>query len=166
MAAEQDLMKENMNIAWEGFVPGDWMKSVNTRDFIQKNYTPYNGDDKFLSGVSAKTKQLWEELSELIKKETEKGVLDADEEVVSSIVSHGPGYINKELEVIVGLQTDAPLKRALPRKRNRTGRGNCRTPWDSGAESARNAVRLPPENQQTQMPACPWCRRRRGREGW
>ncbi len=113
MAIEQDQMQENLNAAWNGFVPGDWMKSVNTRDFIQKNYTPYEGDDKFLSGVSAKTKQLWEELSELIKKETAKGVLDADEEVVSSIVSHGPGYINKDLEVIVGLQTDAPLKRAL-----------------------------------------------------
>ena len=113
MATEQDLMQENLNAAWEGFVPGDWMKSVNTRDFIQKNYTPYEGDDKFLCGVSAKTKQLWEELSELIKQETAKGVLDADEEVVSSIVSHGPGYINKDLEVIVGLQTDAPLKRAL-----------------------------------------------------
>ena len=66
MATEQDLMQENLNAAWEGFVPGDWMKSVNTRDFIQKNYTPYEGDDKFLSGVSAKTKQLWEELSDLL----------------------------------------------------------------------------------------------------
>ena len=113
MATAIEAIRENQKTAWEGFVPGEWTKSVNTRDFIQKNYTPYEGDEKFLRGVSAKTKKLWEKLSVLLKKETEKGVLDADEEVVSSITSHAPGYIDRELEVIVGLQTDAPLKRAL-----------------------------------------------------
>lgn len=113
MEPNQDEIKENQKIAWAGFADGEWKTRVNTRDFIQKNYTPYEGGDEFLAGISAKTKKLWEELSELIKKETEKGVLDADEKVVSSITSHKPGYINKDLEVIVGLQTDAPLKRAL-----------------------------------------------------
>lgn len=99
---------------WQGFKAGTWTETINVRDFIQQNYTPYSGDGAFLSGVSARTQQLWDELKVLLKAEIDKGgVLDADEEVVSSIVSHGPGYINKDLEVVVGLQTDAPLKRAL-----------------------------------------------------
>ncbi len=99
---------------WQGFTPGNWTKSVDVRDFIQKNYTPYTGNEDFLSGPSKKTLHLWDDLKVLLKQEIDNGgVLAADEEVVSSIVSHGPGYINKELEVVVGLQTDAPLKRAL-----------------------------------------------------
>lgn len=89
-------------------------ESIDVRDFIQNNYTPYSGNEEFLSGPSQRTLRLWEELKVLLKREIDNGgVLDADQEVVSSIVSHKPGYIDKELEVVVGLQTDAPLKRAL-----------------------------------------------------
>ncbi|NWK54021.1 formate C-acetyltransferase [Verrucomicrobiaceae bacterium N1E253] len=101
--------------AWKGFKLGAWTETTDVRDFIQRNYTPYEGDESFLSGPSKRTEALWDEVKELMKKELtcEGAVLDADEKTVSSIVSHGPGYINKELEVVFGLQTDAPLKRAL-----------------------------------------------------
>ncbi len=96
------------------FVGGKWQTEINVRDFIQRNYTPYEGDASFLAGPTAATTKLWEECCELFKKERENGgVLDLDTKVVSSIVSHGAGYINKELETIVGVQTDAPLKRSL-----------------------------------------------------
>lgn len=99
---------------WQGFKPGTWTESIDVRDFIQHNYTPYSGNEEFLSGPSQRTLRLWDELKVLLKREIDNGgVLDADEEVVSSITSHKPGYIDKELEVVVGLQTDAPLKRAL-----------------------------------------------------
>ncbi|MBE5744032.1 MAG: formate C-acetyltransferase [Clostridiales bacterium] len=100
---------------WEGFIPGKWSNDeVNVRDFIQKNYTPYEGDDSFLAPATDATKKLWEEVLELFKKERENGgVLDADTKVVSTLTSHAPGYIDKDLEKIVGLQTDAPLKRSL-----------------------------------------------------
>ena len=99
---------------WQGFKPGAWTESIDVRDFIQHNYTPYSGNEEFLSGPSQRTLRLWDELKVLLKREIDNGgVLDADEEVVSSITSHKPGYIDKELEVVVGLQTDAPLKRAL-----------------------------------------------------
>ncbi len=96
------------------FVGGKWQTEINVRDFIQKNYTPYEGDASFLAGPTAATTKLWEECCELFKKERENGgVLDLDTKIVSSIVSHGAGYIDKELETIVGVQTDAPLKRSL-----------------------------------------------------
>ena len=99
---------------WQGFKPGAWTESIDVRDFIQHNYTPYSGNEEFLSDPSQRTLRLWDELKVLLKREIDNGgVLDADEEVVSSITSHKPGYIDKELEVVVGLQTDAPLKRAL-----------------------------------------------------
>lgn len=99
---------------WQGFKPGTWMDAIDVRDFIQQNYTPYCGDEQFLSGPSERTLQLWDKLKGLLKQEIDRGgVLDADEEVVSSITSHEPGYIDRDLEVVVGLQTDAPLKRAL-----------------------------------------------------
>ncbi|MBO5713259.1 MAG: formate C-acetyltransferase [Clostridia bacterium] len=100
---------------WEGFIPGKWCDDeVNVRDFIQKNYTPYEGDDSFLAPATEATKELWKEVMALSKKERDNnGVLDADTKVVSSLTSHGPGYINKDLEKIVGLQTDAPFKRSL-----------------------------------------------------
>ncbi len=100
---------------WEGFIPGKWSNDeINVRDFIQKNYTPYEGDDSFLAPATDATKKLWEEVLELFKKERENGgVLDADTKVVSTLTSHAPGYIDKDLEKIVGLQTDAPLKRSL-----------------------------------------------------
>ena len=100
---------------WEGFIPGKWCNDeVNVRDFIQKNYTPYEGDDSFLAPATEATKELWKEVMELSAKErANNGVLDADTKVVSTLTSHGPGYINKDLEKIVGLQTDAPFKRSL-----------------------------------------------------
>lgn len=98
---------------WLGFTGVDWQHRVDVRDFIQHNYTPYLGDDSFLAPATARTRQLWAELSELIKVERVKGVLDVSADIGSSIVAHKPGYINEDLELIVGLQTDAPLKRAI-----------------------------------------------------
>jgi len=96
------------------FVAGKWQSEINVRDFIQKNYTPYYGDSSFLAEPTSATTKLWEECCELFKKERENGgVLDLDTSVVSSIISHRAGYIDKNLETIVGLQTDAPLKRSL-----------------------------------------------------
>ena len=100
---------------WDGFTLGDWQDEINVRDFIQKNYTPYEGDSSFLTGTTEKTKKLWDEVLELYKKEhdAEGGVLDIDTKTVSTVSSHEAGYINKDLEDIVGLQTDSPLKRAI-----------------------------------------------------
>lgn len=96
------------------FVGGKWQSEINVRDFIQKNYTPYDGDSSFLAGPTEATTKLWEECCELFKKERENGgVLDMDTKIVSTITSHGAGYIDKSLEKIVGVQTDAPLKRSL-----------------------------------------------------
>lgn len=99
--------------AWQGFVEGSWQREINVRDFIQNNYTPYDGDASFLAGPTERTKGIWNEVLDLYKKEVKKGVLDVDPEVGSSITAFGPGYIDKENEKIVGLQTDAPLKRAI-----------------------------------------------------
>ena len=100
---------------WEGFNrAGEWTKEIDVRGFIQANYTPYEGDSKFLAGATEKTKKLWDEVLELYKKERENGgVLDADCKTPSSINAYEAGYIDKNLEEIVGLQTDAPLKRAI-----------------------------------------------------
>ncbi len=100
---------------WENFQKGDWQNEINVRDFIQKNYTPYEGDSSFLVGTTEKTKKLWDEVLELYKKEhdAEGGVLDIDTKTVSTVSSHDAGYIDKDLETIVGLQTDEPLKRAI-----------------------------------------------------
>ena len=99
---------------WEGFNPGKWMEEVNVRDFIQRNYAPYHGDESFLAGPTDATKKLWNEVLDLLKEERANGgVLDADTDIIGTITSHGPGYIDKDLEKIVGLQTDKPLKRAL-----------------------------------------------------
>ena len=96
------------------FVGGKWQQEINVRDFIQRNYTPYDGDSSFLAGPTAATTKLWQECCDLFKKERENGgVLDMDTKIVSTITSHGAGYIDKDLETIVGLQTDAPLKRSL-----------------------------------------------------
>lgn len=101
--------------AWEGFIPGKWSDDeVNVRDFIQRNYKPYDGDDSFLEGPTEATKKLWQEILELSEKERAAGgVLKADTSIVSTLTSHKGGYIDKELEKIVGLQTDEPFKRAL-----------------------------------------------------
>ena len=103
-----------MKQEWINFKEGQWTKSVDVRNFIQLNYTPYNGDDSFLSGATEATKKLWDEVSELFKKERENGgVLDVDTETVSGINEYNAGYIDKAFEKIVGVQTDAPLKRAV-----------------------------------------------------
>ena len=98
---------------WDAFNTGIWTDEVNVRDFIQKNLTPYHGDDSFLVDPTSRTSKLWQEVCALTKLETEKGILDADTKIPSTITSHSPGYINKELETIVGLQTDKPLKRGI-----------------------------------------------------
>ena len=99
---------------WEGFTPGLWNLEINVRDFIQKNYTPYDGDDSFLVGPTEATNKLWAQVMDLTAQERAKGgVLDMDTNVVSTITSHAAGYLNKDLEKIVGFQTDKPFKRSL-----------------------------------------------------
>ena len=99
---------------WNGFVPGKWQEKIDVRDFIQKNYTPYEGDESFLCGPTARTSALMDKLQALFKKEAENGgVLDVDAETVTSLTAYAPGYLDKENELIVGLQTDAPLKRGV-----------------------------------------------------
>ena len=103
-----------MQEAWEGFTGGNWQSEVDVRDFIQRNYTPYEGDESFLAGPTERTKDLWNTVLGLLEEERQKGgVLDMDTKVVTGITAHPAGYINKDEETIVGLQTDKPLKRAL-----------------------------------------------------
>lgn len=103
-----------MRAEWTGFRGGKWEREIDVRDFILKNYTPYEGDESFLSEPTQDTKDLWDQVMELSKQELEAGgVLDMDTKVISTITSHGPGYLNKEKEKIVGFQTDKPFKRAL-----------------------------------------------------
>lgn len=110
----QEKTEGNLPEAWKNFTDGEWTKEINVRDFIQKNYTPYTGDDSFLAEPTKRTTTLWEQVLVLMKKERDNnGLLDCDTDIVSSISSHKAGYINKDSEIIVGLQTDAPLKRAL-----------------------------------------------------
>ena len=100
--------------AWRGFSHGHWRTEIDVREFIQQNYKPYEGDDSFLAGPSERTKKLWEKTSQLLQEETKRGgTLNIDTKTVSTITSHAPGYIDRDLEVIVGLQTDEPLKRAI-----------------------------------------------------
>jgi len=101
------------NPAWTGFNKGIWAEEVNLRDFIQKNYTPYEGDASFLAPATSRTNKLWDEVCRLTKQESEKGILDVETKIPTTITSHPPGYINQELETIVGLQTDKPLKRGI-----------------------------------------------------
>ena len=99
---------------WNGFKKGVWETEINVRDFIQKNYTPYDGDDSFLAGPTKATSELWEQVLDLSKKEREAGgVLDMDTKTISTITSHGAGYLDKDKEKIVGFQTDKPFKRSL-----------------------------------------------------
>ena len=97
---------------WAGFQPGLWQTEINVRDFIQQNYKPYEGDDSFLASATERTKKIWSQLNALFLEERKKGVLDVSL-LPSSITAHGPGYIDKDNEIIVGLQTEAPLKRAI-----------------------------------------------------
>ncbi len=102
---------ENFEEAWKGFKKGKWNNKIDVSNFIKSNYKPYEGDESFLEGPTEKTTKLWNKISKLIKKEMDKGgVLDADTKIVSNITSHDAGYIDKDLEIIVGLQTDKPLK--------------------------------------------------------
>lgn len=108
----EDMSKYSQN-AWKGFVGGDWQNNVDVRDFIQKNYTPYEGDGNFLAPISAKTQKVWDKASALIVEEIKKGVIDIETNKISGIDNFDPGYIDRDNEVIVGLQTDAPLKRIV-----------------------------------------------------
>jgi formate C-acetyltransferase len=102
----------NLVPPWEGFKAGLWQRDINVRDFIQQNYQPYEGDGSFLAPATERTKRLWSRLNDLFVEERKKGVLDISQ-IPGSITSHGPGYIDRENEIIVGLQTDAPLKRSI-----------------------------------------------------
>src|ERR1043166_8178712 len=97
---------------WEGFNVGLWQSTINVRDFIQQNYTPYEGNESFLAPATERTKNIWARLNELFLEERKKGVLDVSQ-IPSGITAHAPGYIDRENEIIVGLQTEAPLKRAI-----------------------------------------------------
>ena len=99
---------------WQGFENGKWTKEIHVRSFIVHNFTPYDGNEDFLEEATENTKQLWDQVLELSKKEREAGgVLDMDTKVISTITSHGPAYLDKDKERIVGFQTDKPFKRAL-----------------------------------------------------
>ena len=111
-SAQSSSETEVSSSPWRGFAPGTWQSRVNVREFIQRNYTPYEGDGKFLQGATERTQGLWQKLLPLLAQEREKGILDVSQ-VPSGILAHAPGYIDKEREIIVGLQTDAPLKRAI-----------------------------------------------------
>lgn len=110
--ASKKMTHKDTSSAWTGFKPGLWQREINVRDFIQQNYTPYEGNDAFLAPATERTKQLWDRLNGLFVEERKKGVLDISQ-IPSSITSHAPGYIDREKEIIVGLQTEAPLKRAI-----------------------------------------------------
>ncbi len=102
-----------MPAAWNGFTAGPWQDAIDVRDFIQRNYTPYEGDSAFLQGATARTTRMWDTLSAMFPEEREKGIYDVDTHTPAGITAHAPGYIAKDDELILGLQTDAPLKRAI-----------------------------------------------------
>ena len=112
IATSQQIAPEAVTPPWHGFKTGLWQKEINVRDFIQQNYQPYEGDESFLAPATERTTKLWDRLNDLFLEERKKGVLDISQ-IPSSITAHGPGYIDRENEVIVGLQTEAPLKRAI-----------------------------------------------------
>lgn len=100
--------------AWEGFIPGMWRQRIDVRDFIQRNYTPYEGDDSFLTGPTERTRALWEKVFAILKQEqAAHAPLEIDPKTPSSILAYGPGYVDRDLELIVGLQTDRPGKRSI-----------------------------------------------------
>jgi formate C-acetyltransferase len=112
VTAPQAQPKEGVTSPWQGFRTGLWQREINVRDFIQQNYEPYDGDASFLAPVTSRTQRIWDTLNEMFVEERRKGVLDVSQ-IPSSITAHAPGYIDRETEIIVGLQTDAPLKRAI-----------------------------------------------------
>src|SRR5262245_31983637 len=103
-AVAQEKKVGSAGAAWHGFCGGLWQKHIDVRDFIQQNYRPYDGDESFVAPATARTRKIWERLNELFVEERKKGVLDVSQ-VPTSITAHGPGYIDRENEVIVGLQT-------------------------------------------------------------
>src|SRR3981081_4499780 len=111
-ALSHTIAPEEVVSPWQGFKTGLWQKEINVRDFIQQNYEPYEGDESFLAPATERTKKMWDRLNELFVEERKKGVLDVSQ-IPSSITAHSPGYIDRNNEVIVGLQTEAPLKRAI-----------------------------------------------------
>jgi formate C-acetyltransferase len=111
-AAPTQTAQESSLAPWDGFRKGIWQKEINVRDFVQQNYAPYEGDESFLAKATERTKNIWNRLNELFIEERRKGVLDISQ-IPSSITAHAPGYIDREHELIVGLQTEAPLKRAI-----------------------------------------------------
>ena len=146
------------NQAWKGFHGGEWQRSIDVRSFIQKNWPPYEGDGSFLTGPTRRTRAVWERCEDLLRQELRKGVLDVETHIVSGIDSFAPGYIDRENEVIVGLQTDAPLKRIVNLYARPTTRGSltltrsapgrpatpacspaCRTPTAGGGSSGTTA---------------------------
>ena len=112
MTLPPDVSTAPASAPWEGFQPGMWQRDIDVRDFIQQNYTPYHGDESFLAPATERTRHIWETLTKLFVEERKKGVL-AISQVPGAITAYPPGYIDKEHEIIVGLQTDAPLKRAV-----------------------------------------------------
>jgi len=112
IALSHPIAPKEVTSPWQGFKTGLWQKEINVRNFIQQNYEPYEGDESFLAPATERTKQLWNRLNDLFVEERKKGVLDVSQ-IPSSITAHDPGYIDRANEVIVGLQTDAPLKRAI-----------------------------------------------------
>jgi len=110
--APQEIVRKKVVPQWEGFSSGLWQNEINVRDFIQQNYEPYEGGGTFLTPATERTKRIWDRLNQLFVEERRKGVLDISQ-IPSSITAHAPGYIDRENEIIVGLQTDAPLKRAI-----------------------------------------------------
>jgi len=111
-ATSSTTLTDKLSLAWKGFAPGLWQKDIDVRDFIQQNYTPYYEDESFLAPATSRTTKLWKKLSTLFIEERKKGVLDISQ-IPTSITAHAPGYIDRDDEIIVGLQTDAPLKRAI-----------------------------------------------------
>jgi formate C-acetyltransferase len=109
---DHELLGQKSSGAWRAFLPGIWQSRVNLRDFIQHNYTPYEGDGAFLAGPTERTTALWQGMAPLLAEEREKGIIDVSQ-IPSGILAHGPGYIDRDKEIIVGLQTEAPLKRAI-----------------------------------------------------
>src|SRR5712672_742092 len=112
IALSHSVAPEEVISPWQGFKTGLWQKEINVRDFIQQNYEPYEGAESFLAPATERTKRMWDRLNDLFVEERKKGVLDVSQ-IPSSITAHQPGYIDRENEIIVGLQTDAPLKRAI-----------------------------------------------------
>ena len=114
MAGTATLAKKSVDQdPWRSFNPGDWRTSINVRDFIVRNFTPYSGDEKFLAASTPRTKAVWAKLQPYFQDERKKGVLAVDAKTPSTLLAHKAGYIDRDNEIIVGLQTDAPFKRAI-----------------------------------------------------